>query len=460
MKNLKLDTAPITKLLIHYSLPAILGLIVSALYNVVDRIFIGNIPGAGAMAITGVGVTMPVTSVITAFSMLIGVGATAAISINLGKGEKDKAEGILGAGVLLSFIIGVSIFIFGAIFLDPILLFFGAGENTLFYAKSYMGIILLGTPINIMGYTLSNIMRADGNPRFSAIVMAVSCFLNIILDWFFVFRLDMGISGAAYATVIAQSVTLISGIFYFTKYSKTVRIKLEKIKLQVSTAYEILVIGVAPFTNMVLASTVQTLNNRTLKLYGGDYAIGAMATIMSVALMCFMPINGIAQGAQPIIGYNYGAGNKERALETLKKSTFMSVSLMILSVLFIQIFPNQIISIFGGDAELKGMAHRGMKIYLLGLPAIGVGTNIIQYFQAIGSAKLALYFSFLRQLVLLIPSLLIFSKLFGLDGVWIAQPFADYMALGINLTFLKFEIDRQRGIRSDFSFKKFNLKWN
>ncbi|MGL5051496.1 MAG: MATE family efflux transporter [Fusobacteriaceae bacterium] len=458
MKDLKLDSSPITKLLIHYSLPAILGLIVNALYNVVDRIFIGNIPGAGAMAITGVGVTMPVTSVITAFSMLIGVGSTAAISINLGKQQKEKAEGILGTAVLLSLILGMLILILGTTFIDSILTFFGAGKNTLLYAKSYMGIILLGTPINIMGYALSNIMRADGNPRFSAIIMAISCFLNIILDWFFVFRLNMGIGGAAYATIIAQSVTLIFGILYFTKFSKTIRIKLEKIKLKISTCYEILVIGVAPFTNMVLASTVQTLNNRTLKLYGGDHAIGAMATIMSVAIMCFMPINGIAQGAQPIIGYNYGAGKKDRALETLKKSIFMSVFLMTLSVLFIQIFSDQIISVFGGDTELKNIAYRGMKIYLLGLPAIGVGTNIIQYFQAIGSSKLALYLSFLRQLVLLIPSLLIFSKIFGLDGVWIAQPFADYMALGINLTFLKFEINRQRGIKSKFSFKKFNLK--
>ena len=450
-KELKLDTTPISKLLMHYSIPAIISMVVSALYNVVDRIFIGNIPEVGSLAITGVGVTMPIMTIINAFALLIGIGATASVSINLGKKRKQAAEEILGNSISFSLISGGVILIVGLIYMESILNFFGASTDTLIYAKDYIKIILWGTPINILGYSLNNIIRADGRPRYSAVVMGSSCFLNIVLDWLFVMKFNYGISGAAYATIISQALIFICGSIYFTSSSNNIRIKLNTLKLNRIAMFEITAIGIAPFISQFLTSVIQILNNIILKTHGGDYAIGAMATISSVAIMCFMPIQGIAQGAQPVIGYNYGANKKERAIEALKKSTYIALIVMFIALLGIELFPEYIISFFGGDEALKHIAKEGMRIYLLGIPAIAVGMNIILYFQAIGAAKLALMLSLLRQLVFLIPILIIVSNMFGLVGVWWAQSVSDYLSMAVIVYFLKKEINRQRTEEMEYS---------
>jgi putative MATE family efflux protein len=387
---------------------------------------------------------MPIMTIINAFAMLIGVGATAAISITLGQRHRDKAENVLGNAVSLSFLSGFIILAIGILFSTKILTFFGASSSTLPFAETYIYIILLGTPINIIGYALNNITRADGSPRISAAVMGLSCLSNIVLDWLFVFKLNFGIAGAAYATVISQTLTLIAGLHYFINSSKEIRLKLKSMKLKLHPINQIYSIGMSPFVTMLLASVIQILNNKVLKIYGGDYAIGAMATISSISIMSLMPLQGIAQGAQPIIGFNYGAKKYDRAFEALKLSALTAVGLMFMLLAFLRICPEFVIGFFGGDDQLKEIALHGMKIYILGIPAIAIGINVISYFQAIGNAKLALFFSLLRQLVLLIPILLIASKYLGLDGVWLAQPISDILAAGIVLYFLKLELNRQK----------------
>ncbi len=295
------------KLLIKYSVPAIIGMLVNALYNIVDRIFIGHIPGVGPMAITGVGITMPIMSILLGFGMLIGIGATANISIKFGQNKRKDAEKILGNSVVLITIISLVLTIVGIVFANSILHLFGASEATIFYAKEYINVILLGTIFNLMSFSLYSTIRADGNPKMSAAVMVLGCIINVILDAVFIFVFNLGIKGAALATVISQIVTTLIMLYYYTLGGSNLKLKFETLKLDWRLVKIVLAIGVAPFSMQMAASVVQVIANNALRMYGGDLAIGAMAAISSIAMIFLMPIFGINQGSQPIIGYNYGA---------------------------------------------------------------------------------------------------------------------------------------------------------
>ncbi|MGL4910133.1 MAG: MATE family efflux transporter, partial [Cetobacterium sp.] len=295
-QELTLQNGDIKKLLIKYSIPAIISMLVSALYNVVDRIFIGNMDEIGALAITGVGITMPIVTIVLAFSMLVGIGATANISIKLGKKNRDGAEKIMGNIITLSVILGLLITVLGTIFRDPILTAFGASESTLKYAGEYIGVILYGTVFNIMGYALNSTIRADGSPKICSAIMVFSCFVNIILDPIFIFTLGLGIKGAAIATVLSQVMTALLSFIYYMSKKSDLKIKKENLILDKYIVKVILAIGISPFTMQLATSMVQVINNNALKTYGGDLAIGAMATINAVALLCFMPVFGISQG--------------------------------------------------------------------------------------------------------------------------------------------------------------------
>ena len=313
-----LGTEPIGKLLIKYSVPAIIGMIVNGLYNVVDRIFIGNIPGVGPLAITGLGVTMPIMTIIMAFGMLIGIGTTTNISIKLGQGKKEEAEKLIGNAITLALIVGLLISVFGLIFENQILNMFGASEGSLPYAKAYINIILLGSVFNLLGFVFNNAIRGDGNPKLSAMIMVVGCLTNIVLDALFIMVLKMGIQGAAIATITSQFITSIWGLSYYLRGKSNLKFRKTSLKLDKSLVASIFAIGSAPFAMQIAASCVQIICNNSLKTYGGDLAIGAMATINSVIMMVGMPIVGISQGAQPIIGFNYGAKKYDRAHKALK----------------------------------------------------------------------------------------------------------------------------------------------
>ena len=412
MSNQKhLGDAPIGKLLLQYSIPAIIGMVVNALYNIVDRMFIGNIPDIGSLAITGVGITMPIMTIVLAFGMLIGIGTTANISLNLGKGNRTTAEKLLGNAFTLSIIVGLAIAITGTIFANPILNLFGASENTLFYAKEYIGIILLGCTFNILSFALNSTVRADGNPKMSSITMVIGCGANIILDYLFIFVLNLGVKGAALATIISQAITFFIILYYYTAGNSNLKLKIENFKLKKHLVTITFAIGIAPFATQIANSLVQVIANNALKTYGSDLAIGAMTVISSLNIIFMMPIFGINQGCQPIIGFNYGAKKYERAKEAFKYATIAACVICIIGFISIQCFPTQIISLFNNDPELTTLAIKGIRIYLLMMPVVGINIVATSYYQSIGKAKISMFVSLLRQVILLIPFTIILPKL-------------------------------------------------
>ena len=440
MSNKKhLGDAPIGKLLLQYSIPAIIGMVVNALYNIVDRMFIGNIPDIGSLAITGVGITMPIMTIVLAFGMLIGIGTTANISLNLGKGNRTTAEKLLGNAFTLSIIVGLAIAITGTIFANPILNLFGASENTLFYAKEYIGIILLGCTFNILSFALNSTVRADGNPKMSSITMVIGCGANIILDYLFIFVLNLGVKGAALATIISQAITFFIILYYYTAGNSNLKLKIENFKLKKHLVTMTFAIGIAPFATQIANSLVQVIANNALKTYGSDLAIGAMTVISSLNIIFMMPIFGINQGCQPIIGFNYGAKKYERAKEAFKYATIAACVICIIGFISIQCFPTQIISLFNNDPELTTLAIKGIRIYLLMMPIVGINIVATSYYQSIGKAKISMFVSLLRQVILLIPFTIILPKFIGLDGVWAAGACADSLSVIITLVLLKKE---------------------
>ena len=402
----------IGKLLLKYSIPAIIGMLVNAIYNIVDRMFIGRIPEVGSLALTGVGITMPIISILLAFGMLIGIGSTANISLNLGRGKKDDAERLIGSALTLSLIIGIIITIVGLVFLNQ---------------------ILGGCTFNIISFALNSTVRADGNPKMASFTMIAGCLTNVILDYVFVFILNMGIKGAAFATVISQALTCSIIIYYYTKGNSNLKLKSSNIKLNKKLVSMTFAIGIAPFATQIANSLVQVVANNSLKAYGNDLSIGAMTIISSINMVFMMPIFGINQGCQPIIGFNYGAKKYHRAKKTFIIATIAATAICTIGGILIQIFPEFAISIFNNDAELASVAIKGVRMYLLMLPIVGINIVATSYFQSVGKAKVSMFVSLLRQVILLIPFTLILPLFLGLDGVWAAGACADFLSVVITL---------------------------
>ncbi len=425
----ELATQPVGKLLIKYSIPAIIAMMVNGLYNVVDRIFIGNIPGVGELAIAGLGITLPLMTILLAFGLLIGIGAAANISLRLGEGKGDLAEKILGNAGVMGIMIGIPITIIGLLFSNQILLAFGASEASLPYAKEYMDIITIGTVPYIIAISVSHLIRSDGNPKLSAIIMAGGCALNIILDAIFIFGLEMGIRGAALATIIAQMGTVFWGLLYFIKGNSNLKFHISNMKPDFTIIKIILAIGVAPFTLQLATSCVQIIANNALRAFGGDSAIAAFATINSIMIMVTMPVIGVNQGAQPIIGFNYGAKQYNRSTQAFKICIIAITIMLSIGWLLIQSFPNILVRPFSGNnPDLVALTSNGLRKYSTVLPVIGITIFGSTYMQAIGKAKYAMLLSLLRQVILLIPLMLTLPYIFGLNGVWFSQPIADSIA--------------------------------
>lgn len=423
-----LGEEPVGKLLLKFSLPAIVGMMVNALYNVVDRIFIGWSPN-GSIAIGGIYVGMPMALILMAFSMLIGIGGNTLVSIRLGEGRKEEADKIAGNSFVLLFLLAGVISIVGLIFLEPILKAFGASETNLPYAMKYLRIILIGAPIQSIGFGMNNFIRGEGNPKIAMITMLIGAILNTILDPIFIFIFNMGVQGAALATIISQAVSAIWVMSYFFSGKSMLTIKRQYLKLKTSIIWSIVSNGFAPFSMQLAASLITVLYNTNLQKYGGDLATSSMGVINSVAMMILMPIFGINQGAQPIMGFNYGAKNYDRVKQALKYSALAATTITTLGFLLIQTMPEQIVHIFISDPdalqEMLGYAVPGLRIFLLMLPIIGFQIVSTSYFQATGKPKQAMLLSLSRQVLVLIPALIILPRLFGLTGVWAAGPIAD-----------------------------------
>ncbi|UWD49873.1 MATE family efflux transporter [Clostridioides difficile] len=426
-------------LLFRYSIPAIIAMMVTSLYNVVDRAFIGSMEGVGSIAIAGLGVTMPVFTLIIAFGMLVSVGASTSLSIKLGERNKKEAEKILGNALTLSIIISIVITVLGLVFLEDILFLLGASKDSISYAKDYMSVILLGTPFNLIAFSLNNAIRAEGNPKLAARTMIVGCILNLILDPIFIFVFNLGIKGAAIATVLCQVVVFIWVTYYFIRGKSNLKLKKYNLRLDTNITKKIFAIGITPFAMEVAISITHVLTNNSLKVYGGDLAIGAMTALTSILLMFMMPVFGLNQGMQTIISYNYGAKQFERAKKTLILSIIVSIVILSFGFLVVQVFPEVFVGIFNKDSNLMEIAVRGININLITLPIMGISIVGPVYFQCISKVKHSMFLTLLRQFILFIPLIIVLPIQFNLDGVWLAQPIADFIAMIIVLLFLRRE---------------------
>ena len=429
----------ISKLLVKYSIPAILAMMVTSLYNTVDRAFIGSIEGVGALAISGLGVTMPIFTIIVGFGVLISVGGSTNISIKLGAKEKDNAEKVLGNTLMLAIITSIVIMIIGTLFIDNILYLFGASEDTITYARDYIGVIFLGTPFNLIAFCLNNAIRAEGNPKLAAKTMIVGCILNLILDPIFIFGLGLGIKGAAIATVLSQIVISSWVLSYFLTKKSSLELKKENLKFDYKIVKIIIAVGMAPFLMEMATGLMHVITNNSLKAYGGDFAIGAMTAVTSISLLFMMPVFGLSQGMQTIIAYNYGAKQYDRSKKALKLAIICAVIILTTGFILIKIFPEFFIGIFNKDKELTKLSIKGINMNLFTLPIAAIAIIGLVYFQCIGKAKQSMFLILLRQFIVLIPLILILPKFLNLNGVWLAQPISDIMSVIIVLIFLNKE---------------------
>ncbi|MBU3174692.1 MATE family efflux transporter [Clostridium estertheticum] len=445
--NGKLGSESISKLLFKFSVPAITGMVVNALYNIVDRIYIGHIKGVGSYALSGLAITFPISVIIMAFGMLIGIGACSVISIRLGEKNVKAADNILGNAVMLLTIISVALGIFGVLFLNKILMLFGADQNNLPYAKAYIQIILMGSVFQNIGFGINNIIRAEGNPKMAMLTMMFGAIINIILDPIFIFVFKMGIQGAAIATVFSQVFNTLLVLRYFTAKNSGSILKLKKINLKLNKyiVNDIFAIGVAPFSMQIASSLVAILYNKGLYTYGGNLAIAAMGILNSISMLIFMPIVGISQGIQPIIGYNYGAKLYDRVFKILKLAIIFGTCIAVIGFIVVQLFANQLITIFvGNNPELIKLGAHGLRIDLMVLPILGFQILGASYFQAINEAKTSMVLSVLRQVIVLIPIILILPLFLKLDGLWFSQPCADLIATSLTAFFLVRSIKKLR----------------
>jgi putative MATE family efflux protein len=436
-----LEHAKIGRLMWKFFLPAFAGMIANSLYNVVDRIYIGQ--GVDALALSGITVIFPLMIIFMAFGMLIGMGSAVRISLSLGEKDLNKANRILGNAAFLNLLIGIVIMIIGFILKKPALRLFGAGPETMKYASDYYSIILAGVPFGMMGFSLNNIIRAEGNAKTAMLSMFISAGINIILDPVFIFVLHMGVKGAAIATIFSQFVLCVWVIAHFRGKKSVVKLHWVNMKPDKAIILYILSIGFAPFSMQIASSIVNGLMNTQLIKFGGDIAVGAMGIVNSITILLVMSIISINMATQPIVGFNYGAGNhcrvKEAVLLAVKYAFLIATGGWILCMFF----PGTLINIFNSKSiELREVGIQGLRIYCSVLPVVGYQIIASSYFQAIGKAKLATFISMLRQVIVLLPLLIIMPHFWGISGVWIANPVSDFIAAAISFLFFRKELKK------------------
>ncbi len=441
----------IPRLLIHYGVPAIVGTMVNALYSVVDRIFIGQ--GVSEFAITGLALTFPILIFIQAFGMLIGVGASSRVSILLGENKHDQAERILSNALLLTLVTQVLTLVPVMIWLDDILRALGANDRTLPFAYDYLKIMIPGNIFSTLCFSFNAVMRASGYPYKAMVTMLIGAGLNTVLDAIFIYVFDWGIEGAAWATVIAMAVSSAFVMQHFLSSKSEVQFRRRNMRLSSEQILAILSIGMSPFFLQLLSSGITFLINSTLARYAenplmADRAVGAYGIINSAALVGFMFMLGIAQGMQPIVGYNYGARAMDRVRQTFKICSSTNFGIGAFVTIVAVVAPGLIASLFTSSPEMIEASAHALRLCLYGFAFVGFQVTATQFFQSIGFGGKALLLSLSRQILFLLPALFLFPLLWGSTGVWLAMPFSDIAAgvLGMILMYYQFKIfDRKFG---------------
>ena len=422
----ELGTQPIGKLLMQYAIPAIIAMTASSIYNMVDSIFIGQ--GVGPLAISGLAITFPFMNLGAAFGAMVGVGASTLISVKLGQRDYDTAQTVLGNVITLNLIIGIAFSIITLMFLDPILYFFGASADTIGYARDYMLIILAGNVFSHMYFGLNAVLRASGHPQKAMYATINTVVINTLLDPLFIYVFDWGIRGAAIATIIAQVISLIWQFKILTDKNELLHLRRGIYHLQSKIVKNIIAIGLSPFCMNVASCFIVIFINKGLKEYDGDLAIGAYGIVNRLVFICVMIVMGITQGMQPIAGYNFGAQQFDRVTRVLKLSIYGATAMTTLTFLVGELLPDVAVRLFTTDEGLISRAAEGFRIVVLFFPIVGFQMVTSNFFQSIGMANKAIFLSLTRQLLFLLPCLIILPTFMGAAGIWWSMPISDLIA--------------------------------
>ena len=437
-----LGTERIRLLIPQYAIPSIIAMLATSLYNVVDSIFIGQ--GCGPLAIAGLAICFPMMNLSAAFGAMVGVGASTVIGIRLGQKDYEGAEYAIGNVVILNVIIGTLFMLVYLIFLDEILIFFGASENTLTYARDSMIVLLWGNIITHLYHGLTNVLRATGYPQRAMGITIFSVIINILFNYIFIFVLEMGIMGAAIGTICAQSVALLAIIYHFSRPNTYLRFKRHIFKFRSKMAGEVISIGASSFFNNCCACLVVLLINNSLKQYGGDLYIGAYGIANRIVMIFAMVAMGLHQGIQPIVSFNFGARQFERFLKTFKLGVICATLITFSAFIAGELFARPIVKLFTTDEQLIEYSCHAMHIMVVVFPLVGFQMVSIAFFTAIGKAKKAIFLSLTRQLIFLIPMLLILPPFFGTDGVWMSMPISDMLSVVTVSIMIYFQIKQLR----------------
>lgn len=428
-QNEKMGTMPIPKLMLQLAIPSIIAQIINVLYNIIDRIYIGHMKDVGDLALTGVGVTFPIIMIISAFSYFVGAGGAPLAAIQLGKQEKAKAEKILGNGTVLLLIFSILLTLFFFQFQRPLLSLFGASEQTMTYAIDYLSLYLLGTIFVQISLGLNPFISSQGQAKIAMLSVLIGAITNIVLDPIFIFYFNMGVKGAALATVISQALSAIWIIVFLASKKSAIQIKLPYLKPSFPIIMSIASLGISPFIMMSTESFINIVFNNSLQEYGGDLYVGSMTILQSVMQLVVIPIQGFTQGVQPIISYNYGAGKLDRVNITIKYTLSISLLLTCIACLLTTQFPMAFGQLFTNKEELLHIVTKMMPIFMSGIFLFGLQMGCQSTFLGLGEAKISLFLAVLRKIILLIPLVLILPRIFHtVTSIYYAEPISDIIS--------------------------------
>ena len=424
-KDEKLGVMPIPQLMVSLAIPSVIAQLINVLYNIVDRMYIGHIPDIGPVALTGVGVTMPVIMLISAFSAFIGAGGAPLAASALGKGDRDRAEKILGNGVSILLIFSTVLILFFMIFKQPLLYMFGASEQTIIYAQRYITIYLAGTVFVQLALGLNMFISSQGQAKTAMLSVLIGAVINIVLDPIFIFGLKMDVRGAALATVISQAVSAVWVVRFLVSEKSVIRIRKKNFALDFRILAGVMALGVSPFIMQATESAISIVLNRGLSIYGGDLYVGSMTILQSVMQLAVIPVQGFTQGVQPIISYNFGAGKFDRVRKTYRLTIMTTVMISVVYCLLTVNFPTVFAGLFTSDKELLALVGKVMPIFMAGIWIFGIQMGCQTTFMGLGQAKISLFLALLRKVILLIPLALILPRYFGVMGIYYSEPISD-----------------------------------
>lgn len=440
----ELGEGSVGKLMLRLAIPAIVAQLVNLLYNMIDRVYIGHIPETGDLALTGLGLCFPILMIVTAFANLIGAGGAPSIAIHMGRGEEDEAEKIMGSGVAALILIAVVITVTLEIYGVPVLRLFGASDRTLPYALDYMRIYVVGTICVMFSLGLNPFITTQGFSKDAMKTVIIGAVCNIILDPIFIFGFGMGVKGAALATILSQGVSAV-WVLCFLRGKKTIlKIRRKYLRLDSKVLLPVLALGVSPFIMTATESAINICFNMSLSRYGGDVAVGAMTIISSVMQLQMMPVQGLAQGAQPIISYNYGAGNVDRVKTAFRMLLAVSLTYTMIFGAAVELFPGVFVAIFNNSAELLSTTTWALRVYMACTGIFGIQMAVQQTFVSLGQAKLSLFIACLRKLILLIPLIFILPSFLAdkVLAVFLAEPVADLISVVTAATLFALNFNR------------------